>query len=122
MLSIAMLLFFVMGQVNLAWATHYCGDQLISSEVSLAPEKSDCCGDESTANMDCCEDEVTVADADDFFGKSDIQIDLSPDFAIAFVVTFFNLELPFSTQEWDREAPENLPQLDLTILYQTFLI
>lgn len=117
-----MLIFFVMGQVNLAWATHYCGDELMSSEVSLAPEKSDCCGDEMPKEMDCCESDITVVDSDDFFGKSEIKVNVSPEFALALTFTFFNIELPVEIQTWGDISSHAPPTPDLTILYQTFLI
>lgn len=122
LLSIAMLLFFMMGQVNLTWAMHYCGDKLMSSEVSLAPEKSDCCGDEGTKSMDCCADEVTVADSDDFFGKTEINLDLSPSFVLALVYSFLNISLTLEEPQRYEIAQKGIPIADLNILYQNFLI
>ncbi|MHA7130121.1 HYC_CC_PP family protein [Algoriphagus namhaensis] len=121
LVSISLLLFFLLGQVNLAWATHYCGDNLISSELSLAPEKPDCCGD-TEVPMDCCEDEITQADADDFFGKPEIQVDLSPEFVLAYFAVFFPIELSAVGEQWPKASLPVAPIRDFQILYQSFLI
>ena len=122
LLSIALLLFFMMGQVNLTWAMHYCGDELMSSEVSLAPEKSHCCGDEGTKSMDCCADEVTIADSDDFFGKTEINLDLSPSFVLVLAYSFFITPISIEEPQRYEIAQKGIPIPDLNILYQNFLI
>lgn len=119
-----MLLFFLTGQVNLTLAAHYCGDELKSTEVTVTPEKADCCGADGskTTDPDCCSDEYTSSDSDDYFGKTQFQVQLSPEFVLAYVLTipdvfFENIEI--STTEYlfpDRPIP------DLNVLYQSFLI
>lgn len=122
LLSIAMLLFFFLGQVNLSWAKHYCGDELITSEVSIAPEKSNCCGDESAKIIACCEDRITTIDADDHFSKSKFPFSVSPDFILAYTLTFF-CKPPSQTGDSHRQADsEDLPIPDFQLLYQSFLI
>gem|GEM_PF-758132 len=121
-LSSLMLLFFLTGQVNLTLAAHYCGDELKSTEVTISPEKTDCCGADITANPDCCTDEYASSDSDDFFGKTQFQIQLSPEFVLAYVLTIpGNLieDIQVSNPEYlspDRTIP------DLIILHQSFLI
>ncbi|PZX53490.1 hypothetical protein LV84_03214 [Algoriphagus ratkowskyi] len=119
-----MLLFFLTGQINLTLAAHYCGDELKSTEVTMAPEKTDCCGaDLSLATYPgCCSDEFSSADSDDYFGKADFQIQLSADFVLVYVLTIPGLvveELQLSNIAYlllDRSVS------DLTILHQSFLI
>ena len=124
LLSTFLLLFFLMGQVNLTWAKHFCGDKLVSSKVTLAVEGHDCCESEkgSTAPMDCCEDEISTADSDDFFGKTDFQVKIPPEFILAsvFVFGFSPVENKLAEQP-EFEFPDK-PIPDLNILYQTFLI
>jgi hypothetical protein len=120
--SITMLLFFFLGQVNLSWAKHYCGDILITSEVSVAPEKSDCCGDESTKIIECCEDQITMADSDDHFSKSEFQVSVSPDFVLAYTLTFFRILIPETAVSSHQTDHENLPISDFQLLHQSFLI
>lgn len=119
-----MLLFFLTGQINLTLAAHYCGDELESAEITINPEQTDCCGVEvsKTSDPDCCSDEYTYSDSDDYFGKTQFQIQLSPDFVLAYVlsipgvqvgdIAIFNPEYIFP----DRPIP------DLNILHQSFLI
>nr|WP_310105342.1 hypothetical protein [Algoriphagus sp. 4150] len=119
-----MLLFFLTGQVNLTLAAHYCGDELKSTEVSVAPGKTDCCGTNAskTSDPDCCSDEYTSSESDDYFGKAQFQVQLSPEFVLAYVLTFPGIQLEavqISNPEYlfpDRPIP------DLNILHQTFLI
>ena len=121
-LSIVLLAFFLMGQVNLTLASHFCGDELMSTELSIAKEKADCCGEEDKVPMQCCDDEVTQADADDYFGKSKVDIKVSPTFILAYALTIFPTST-IDTQAGEFNSDEEdfaLP--DYHILYQTFLL
>ncbi|UZD22754.1 hypothetical protein PBT90_04885 [Algoriphagus halophytocola] len=123
-LSSLMLLFFLAGQVNLTLAAHYCGDELKSAAVTIAPEKTDCCGTDSAniPDTDCCTDEYASSDSDDYFGKAQFQTQLSPDFLLAYVLTIPGIQ--WEDEELTRSEylfPDK-PTPDLTILYQSFLI
>lgn len=123
-ISSLMLLFFLTGQINLTLAAHYCGDELKSTEVSIAPEKTDCCGVDlsSIPDPECCSDEYTSSDSDDYFGKTQFQIQISPDFVLAYILTIPGIQsvsIELSNPEYlfpDRPIP------DLNILHQSFLI
>lgn len=122
--SSLMLLFFLTGQVNLTLAAHYCGDELNSTEVTIMPERSDCCGIDlvQIPEANCCSDEYTSSDSDDFFGKTQFQIQLSPEFILAYVLSIPDIQIEniqISNPEYlfpNRTIP------DLNILYQSFLI
>ncbi|RIW17084.1 hypothetical protein D0X99_04820 [Algoriphagus lacus] len=117
-----MLLIFFAGQVNLAWAKHYCDEKLISSGLTINPESHDCCDSESKVPMDCCENEIAQADSDDFFKKSEIKTQISPEFVLAYVFTIAG----FGSTEADILIPNryfpDIPIPDLLVLHQTFLI
>ncbi|REG81225.1 HYC_CC_PP family protein [Algoriphagus antarcticus] len=123
-ISTLMLLFFLTGQINLTLAAHYCGDELKSTDVTIAPERSDCCGVDlvQVPEADCCSDVYTSSDSDDYFGKTQFQVQLSPEFVLAYVLTIASIqlaEIQISNPEYlfpDRTIP------DLTILHQSFLI
>lgn len=121
-LSILLLLIFFAGQVNLAWASHYCEDKLVSSELTLNPKAADCCGSDAKVPMDCCEDEIAQADSDDFFKKSEIKTQISPAFVLAYVLTYVGID----TFETDLQTPTpyfpDIPIPDIQVLHQTFLI
>ncbi|WP_139316551.1 HYC_CC_PP family protein [Algoriphagus marinus] len=122
-LTTLMLLFFLLGQVNLSWAKHYCGDELIDSEVTFSPEKSDC-GASSAAEVpeDCCKDQITTVDADDHFSKSEIKVHLSAEFVFAYTLSFLS-PLTFDNQPQQLDIYyEDHPLPDLYLLHQTFLI
>lgn len=124
LLSTFLLLFFLMGQVNLTWAKHFCEDKLVSSKVTLAAKGHDCCESEkgSKVPMDCCEDEISTADSDDFFGKADFQVNISPEFVLAFAFVFgFSPAEKHLAEKPEFEFPDK-PIPDLIILHQTFLI
>lgn len=121
-LSSILLFIFFAGQINLAWASHFCGDKLVSSELTLNPKSSDCCGSEAKTPMDCCEDEVSQADSDDFFKKTEIKTQISPEFVLAYVlsvVDFEEIEADFLTPT--HYFPD-IPIPDLQVLHQIFLI
>ena len=71
---------------------------------------------------DCCTDEYASSDSDDYFGKAQFQIQLSPEFVLAYVLTVPGVQLEtiqLSNPEYlfpDRPIP------DLNILHQSFLI
>lgn len=123
-ISSIMLLFFLAGQVNLTLAAHYCGDELKSTEVTVAPEKINCCGGalKKIPDPDCCSDKYTSSDSDDYFGKTQFQVQLSPEFVLAYILTIpdvFLEDIEIFNHEYlfpDRPIP------DLNILYQSFLI
>ncbi|PZX52003.1 HYC_CC_PP family protein [Algoriphagus chordae] len=123
-LASLMLLFFLTGQINLTLAAHYCGDELKSAEVTISPEKTDCCGVDLTENpdSDCCSDKYASSDSDDYFGKTHFQVQLSPDFVLAYALILPGIQ----TESIQISNPEYLfpdrPIPDLTILHQSFLI
>lgn len=121
-LSSLLLLIFFAGQINLAWAKHFCNDQLVSSELSVNPTPSDCCESDSNAPQDCCKDEITQSSADDFFKKSEISHPVSPEFMLALVITFIgNHELEEPVSDLPAYIPD-IPIPDIQALHQTFLI
>lgn len=123
-LSSLLLLFFLTGQVNLTLAAHYCGDELKSAEVTIAPEKTDCCGvgTEKIPDTDCCTDEYAASDADDYFGKAQFEIQLSPEFLLAYVLTIPGIQVEDNELTNAHYLFPDKPTPDLTILYQSFLI
>lgn len=124
LLSTFLLLFFLMGQVNLTWAKHFCGDELVSSKVTLAEEGHDCCESEkgSKVPMDCCEDEISRADSDDFFGKTEFQVKISPEFILAYVFVFGFPPVENKLAEQPEFEFSDKPIPDLNILHQNFRI
>jgi len=123
-LSSLMLLFFLTGQINLTLAAHYCGDKLQSTQVAIAPEKSDCCGSDmdKNADPDCCSDEFATADSDDYFGKAQFDVQLSSDFILAYVLTIPGLEVVDTQLSNASYLFPDRPIPDLNILHQSFLI
>lgn len=116
------MLIFLAGQVNLAWAMHYCGEVLIESELTVYPHSHECCSEEAQADADCCEDQVSQADSDDYFQKSEIKQSLSPEFVLAYVLTWIG------SVDADVEASQGfyyhaeVPTRNLQVLHQIFLI
>jgi hypothetical protein len=122
-LSTFLLAFFLMGQVNLTWAKHFCDDKLVSSELTLKAKAKDCCGEKtSKVPMDCCEDEISTADADDFFGKADFNLKISPEFVLAFAYSFGLVISPSLETPTPKPDSPDKPYRELYILYETFLI
>ncbi len=123
-ISTLMLLFFLTGQINLTLAAHYCGDELKSTELTVAPEKGDCCGTSigQKAAPDCCTDEYSSSDSDDYFGKSQSHVQVSPEFILAYVLPIPGFQIE-DTQVFNTDYlfPDR-PIPNLNILHQSFLI
>jgi hypothetical protein len=117
-----LLLFFFAGQVNLAWATHYCGGMKVASELTVSPIDHNCCDGDPEASNDCCEDQISQADSDDFFKKSEVNNSISPEFVLlaAFIIQGFapnNATL----DDFYSYTPDRICS-DKVVLHQTFLI
>lgn len=113
-----------MGQINLTLAAHYCGDELKKTEITVSPESHSCCDvpGEHVPPPPCCHDHFSTSESDDFFGKTDFQVDLTPEFALAYVLVFEALipKESSTTQALDYTVDQSTP--DLCILNQTFRI
>ncbi|MDN3205905.1 HYC_CC_PP family protein [Algoriphagus sediminis] len=121
-LSISLLMIFLMGQVNLTMASHFCGEELVSTNVGVNVQKDHCCGDKEKAPKDCCEDQIAQADADDFFGKTKIDLKVSPSFLLAYTIVLSSgIEKDIQKSAFSLEN-ESVPIPDYQILFQTFLI
>jgi len=111
-----------MGQVNLTMASHFCGEELVSTNVGVNVEKDHCCGDEEKAPKDCCQDQIAQADSDDFFGKAEIDLKVSPSFLLAYTIVLSSeIEKDIQKSSFSLED-ESVPIPDYQILLQTFLI
>ncbi len=124
-ISSILLVFFCLGQVNLSWAKHYCDEKLISSELTLNPDTPNCCDSgkpDSSAPQDCCANEITTADADDYFGKADFDSKLSPVFIWTYVLTFSPAASGIEHMVSPDHVFPDIPIPDLNILHQSFLI
>jgi hypothetical protein len=121
-LSTLLLFVFFAGQVNLAWAKHYCDEKLVSSELTVNPKSHDCCGSENSAPMDCCEDQIAQADSDDFFEKSEIKTQVAPEFILSYLLTGFGNAVIIPDFSPFYQYISDIPIQDLQVMYQTFLI
>lgn len=117
-----LLLIFFAGQVNLAWATHYCEGKKVASELTVSPKNHSCCDGNTEGFKDCCEDQITQADSDDFFKKSEANNSITPEFLLLasfilrrYVFSNFTIDHFYSnTQDWIC--------WDRVVLHKTFLI
>lgn len=133
--AISLLLIFVAGQVNLTWATHYCGNFAVDNSISLGEEKLTCgmekycCNEESPnvdgpviVNEDCCSNDFHSVDADDYFTKIESSFDRQLVFSASFVVSLFDFCPNHDELDFYLASSSPLIQTDRQVLYQTFLI
>lgn len=117
-----LLFIFFAGQVNLAWATHYCDGKKVASALTVSPIDHSCCDGDSEGSNDCCEDQITQADSDNFFKKSEVKNSITPEFVLlaAYIIQGF---AP-STSTLDDFYSYTFYWIcsDRVILHQTFLI
>lgn len=135
-ISIALLLIFVAGQINLTFAEHFCMSFKIKSSVMVGHGDLDCgmgemmaCDDEeSTANgpllkaPSCCSNDYYSSDSDDHFNKSEPISGNELLFVAAFVESFLNIDPTNDEQYAVVASSPPLIQQDRQILYQTFLL
>jgi len=135
-IAISLLAIFLTGQVNLTWATHFCGSFAVESAVSLGKadlscgmEMMSCCDEDSNENSgplftneECCSNDYASSEADDFFDKSSNSIDKQVLFANAYVISLFSFTQENDEQQIIDDLSPPLLHADRQVLYQTFLL
>lgn len=117
-----LLLIFFAGQVNLAWATHYCGGMKVASELTVSPIDHSCCDGDSEDSNDCCEDQISQADSDDFFKKSEVNSSITPEFVLLAAFLIQGFAPSNSTFDNFYSYSRDWICTDRVVLHQTFLI
>lgn len=117
-----LLFIFFAGQINLAWATHYCDGRMVASELTVSPKDHSCCEGDFERHIDCCEDQVAQADSDDFFKNSETNNSITPEFILvtAFILQGFAPKI-YTFDNFSSYSPDLLVS-DKLVLHQTFLI
>jgi len=136
LLAISLLFIFIAGQVNLTWATHFCGQYAVQSSVSLGEDDLSCgieeesCCDEDEGKIDgpiitgeeCCSNGYYSSDADDYFLKVDSENDRFVQLYNIRTITFYP---QFNFTEYNSYLAKDIPILippDKQVLFQTFLL
>lgn len=135
-ISISLAILLLTSNLSLAIGTHYCGGLSVKTEVMLGHEHLDCgmAGmDESQNDQDdlirfekapCCQNEYTSVEvAHDFKVPSQPSKTLNFEFIAAFATVFLNPLLPAAANCYSfQHYPPPLPDRDIQVLFQTFLI
>lgn len=115
---------------------HFCGGKVVKTSFSIGLHNPDCgmakigrvCeGVFSTENQvtqrSCCENQHQVLQLDENMDIHFSKVSINPVFCIAFVQTFIQ-RLPFADQKivHDANYVPPLPDKDIQVLFQTFLI
>lgn len=117
-----LLLIFFAGQVNLAWATHYCEGKKVASELTVSPKDHSCCDGDLEGSNDCCEDQISQADSDDFFKKSETNNSITPEFILLAALILQVFVPNISTLDNFSNYSPDLLISDKLVLHQVFLI
>ena len=135
-LAISLLLIFTAGQLNLTWATHFCGEFAVQNSVAIGiddlscgMEEESCCDEDSKeitgpiiTTEECCSNDYYSSDADDFFIKIESENDKQIQFITVYTVSLY--KQLYST-EYKCYTTTNFPRLkspERQVLYQTFLL
>ena len=135
-ISITLSFLILFGNMGFIVATHYCGEYMVSSELTIGDKHVDCgmedmtssCDDESsthdvTISKTCCENEYKSLQIDDDYQKVIAQTGIDYKFVYAFVYTFLPAHVSEkSTSTAFSERPPTLLKQSLQVLFQTFLI
>jgi hypothetical protein len=135
-IAISLLLIFGAGQINLTWASHFCGVFKVKSELMLGhghldcgmPEMNDCDipnqqpGTVIIEENGCCENIYFASDSDDTFNAAGVVKIQRCDFLIITLFAFINLSGENSNTEFHTIPSPHLIHTDKCVLYQTFII
>lgn len=112
-------------------SSHICGGKKVKTILSVGAADVSCgmekkannCADSSIMKKNCCEDEFQLIQNDEDFNQQLTQFDLSTDFVLAFVISYFELHQG-ETITADCFKDNSPPPLikDIPILIQSFLI
>jgi hypothetical protein len=135
-LAISLLFIFIAGQVNLTWATHFCGELAVQRTVSIGAndlscgmEKESCCDEDENGfegaiitSEECCSNDYYSSDADDFFLKAETESDQLVQFYTLYTISLYK---QLHSVDDHSFLTQNIPILippDKQVLYQTFLL
>jgi len=135
-IAITLLLIFGAGQVNLTWASHFCGVFKVKSELMLGHGHLDCgmsemntCdtqtklpGGITIERNGCCENIYYSSDTDDSFSAANAVNIQGCDFIIVPYFTFNNLSVENSKIVFSRIPSPPLIHPDKCLWHQTFII
>ncbi len=135
-IAISLLLIFGAGQVNLTWASHFCGVFKVKSALMIGHGHLDCGMPEMNAcdiqnqqqgaviieKNGCCENVYFSADSDDVFRTVDAVNIQGCDFFIISFFAFDNHSVENSKLELPITPSPPLMHSDKCLLYQIFII
>lgn len=135
-IAISLLLIFGTSQLNLTWASHFCGVFKVKSELMLGHGHLDCgmvemniCDSQSQKSgivviekNGCCENVYFTSDTDDCFTASNTLNIQGCDFVIIPLCSFNDLSAENSRNEISIVPFPPPIQKDKSILYRTLII
>ena len=135
-LDISLVLIFISGQVNLTWATHFCGEIAVKSSLTIGQDPLDCgigemkCCDETSMTLDvpsiltqeCCSNDYFSADTDDYFYMIESTLNNHVLFAASYIISLFDYTVKNNVHENLADSTRPLTQSDRQVLFQTFLL
>jgi len=125
----------LLSSVGLAKTIHLCmgtemesaiGFSTIEIECEMAKKKADCHSKSDTTSheeKDCCDEEFELLVLDQELQKSTLNLDISPEFVVSLVYTFFGVSI-FQAEKNENytDYPPPVLRQDLQVLHQSFLI
>lgn len=132
--AISLLFIFIAGQVNLTWATHYCGKLAVQRTVSIGTDdlscgmgKESCCDEDENkfegaiiTSEECCSNDYYSSDADDYFLKADADNEKVVQFYKLYSIALYNQWQPTEYNTYSLNNIPDLIPLDKQVLFQTF--
>lgn len=129
-LSIVLSLFLLVSSAGLTYGQHFCGGKVVADALMFGEKQLSCTGLMSPAYENqnekppCCENVYHQVQTDDDFLTSSFQIDILPQFVVAFVEVFVLQTVEIKSSK-EITFSEYLPpplERDIPVLFQTFLI
>ena len=134
--SILLSVVLLAGHMSLTIGTHICQGEATETRIIYGSTHLGCgmedmsepCDindkhDEGFSKDHCCKNQYQTTQTSDEFVKNTSQLNVSPDFAAAFVYSFLNIDLfPQTTQQFNTAYLPPPLDKDIPVLFQTFLI
>ncbi len=134
--SISLLIIFISGQINLTWASHFCGDIRVASKAMLGQGHIDCgmdmmdqCDSQEPSSIpilnatSCCSNNYISVEVGEDFQRAEFSYNPQTLFTTSFCTSFFDITPAANTLKANGSyIPPPKLQVDLQVLYQAFLL
>jgi hypothetical protein len=136
LISISLSLLLLFSNTGFSINTHFCGGEAKETTISIGAQKTGCGMEEEAGMCDksprsekkisaspCCKDHHQIVQLVDKANIKSFSVEINPTFLLSFLNTYAQPEI-FAEQAFTKNPSyfPGIPDKDIQVLYQTFLI